>query len=153
MLTAAAGKRASEKMNLDYPCLEADTLNIIHKSRHNQNVELDKMVAGYLEQRKLKLEKHVGVLGTIGANAPFIGLLGTVLGIIRAFHNMSVDGLGANMDNIGAGIAEALVATAIGIVVAVPAVIFFNILNKRIGAIVKRAQSVSLLAMSNSEDR
>jgi len=144
-------KKNGEAMRANYPCLEADTLDIIRKSSSQKGIEMDKMVAGYIEQRKLKMEKYIGILGTIGSNAPFIGLLGTVLGIIRAFHNMSVEGLGASMDNISAGISEALVATAIGLVVAVPAVIFFNILNKRISVLVKRAQSVSLLAMSHKE--
>lgn len=144
-----------ESMKANYPCLEADTLDVIKRSKSQKGVETDKIVAGYLGQRKLKMEKYIGILGTVGSNAPFIGLLGTVLGIIRSFHNMSVEGLGASMDNIGAGIAEALVATAIGLVVAVPAVIFFNILNKRISTLVKRAESVSLLAMSqgNNERR
>lgn len=72
-----------------------------------------------------RLDKRLNVLGTIGANAPFVGLLGTVLGIIKAFNDLAfnTDG-GASV--VMAGIAEALVATAIGLLVAIPAVVFFN---------------------------
>jgi biopolymer transport protein ExbB/TolQ len=79
-------------------------------------------------------------LGTLGNNAPFVGLFGTVLGIIVAFRELSsaaagVAGGTGNMNNVMSGIAEALVSTAIGILVAVPAVIFFNIFQKKAVAI------------------
>lgn len=138
-----------ENLKASYPCLESDTLDILQKSRENKESNPSKLVEAYLEQRKLKLEKNVSILGTIGSNAPFIGLLGTVLGIIRAFHDMSSTAGGMQaMDSIGGGIAEALVATAVGLCVAIPAVVFFNYLNKRIGLLVRRAESVSSLALS-----
>lgn len=71
------------------------------------------------------LERYIGVVGTIGSTAPFIGLFGTVLGIIRAFGEMG--GIGAaGPAAVADGIAEALVATAAGLFVAVPAVIAYN---------------------------
>lgn len=72
-----------------------------------------------------RLERFLGVLGTIGSTAPFIGLFGTVLGIIRAFSDLSVAS-GANPAAVADGIAEALVATAAGLFVAVPAVVAYN---------------------------
>lgn len=140
-------------LRLNYPCMEMDALDLIHRSRNKKGVNQSKIVEAYLEQRKIKLERHIGILGTIGSNAPFVGLLGTVLGIIRAFHDMSVVGLSGGMENISGGIAEALVATAIGLMVAVPAVIFFNILNKKIGTLLRRAQSVILLVLSDGNTR
>lgn len=134
-----------------YSCLETETLEIIEKNGNAPAEEIDRAVAAYLDHRKMKLERFVGVLGTIGANAPFIGLLGTVLGIIRAFHDMAVQGLSQGMENISGGIAEALVATAVGLFVAIPAVIFFNILNKRISNLVRRAQSVAALVLSHNK--
>lgn len=72
-----------------------------------------------------KLEKFLGVLGTIGSTAPFIGLFGTVLGIIRAFSDMALT-QGASPSAVADGIAEALVATAAGLFVAIPAVAAYN---------------------------
>ncbi|MBN2343081.1 MAG: MotA/TolQ/ExbB proton channel family protein [Deltaproteobacteria bacterium] len=72
-----------------------------------------------------QLDKRLNILGTIGSNAPFIGLLGTVLGIIKAFNDLAFNAEGG-ASVVMAGIAEALVATAIGLLVAIPAVVFFN---------------------------
>jgi biopolymer transport protein ExbB/TolQ len=82
-----------------------------------------------------ELERGLNLLGTIGNNAPFIGLFGTVLGVIQAFQQLGAAGAnkGAAMGNVMSGIAEALVATGVGIFVAIPAVIAFNVLQKRIG--------------------
>ena len=71
------------------------------------------------------LKKGLGVLATIGATAPFVGLLGTVIGIIRAFHSLD-ESQGKITAGLMADIGEALVATAIGIMVAIPAVATFN---------------------------
>lgn len=73
----------------------------------------------------LRLERSIGVLGTIGSTAPFIGLFGTVLGIIRAFSDLSIAD-GASPAVVADGIAEALIATAAGLFVAVPAVVAYN---------------------------
>lgn len=72
-----------------------------------------------------RLERFLGVLGTIGSTAPFIGLFGTVLGIIRAFSDMALT-QGASPSAVADGIAEALVATAAGLFVAIPAVAAYN---------------------------
>lgn len=78
------------------------------------------------------LDRGTVVLGTIGNNAPFVGLFGTVLGVIEAFSYLGARDPSA-MDNVMAGIAEALVATAVGIFVAIPAVVGFNVAQKRAG--------------------
>ena len=86
------------------------------------------------EKRFEELEALKGplwVLGTIGSSAPFIGLFGTVVGIIKAFHNMALMGSGG-FSVVAAGISEALVATALGLGVAIIAVIFFNYFQTRI---------------------
>jgi biopolymer transport protein ExbB/TolQ len=71
------------------------------------------------------LERGLVVLGTIGSTAPFVGLFGTVLGIIRAFSDLAGD-TGAGPSVVAAGVSEALVATAAGLFVAIPAVIAYN---------------------------
>src|SRR5881409_1090261 len=77
------------------------------------------------------LKKGVAALATIGATAPFVGLLGTVLGVITAFQGIAASGSGG-LGSVSAGIAEALVETALGLVVAIPAVWFYNYLTGRI---------------------
>jgi biopolymer transport protein ExbB/biopolymer transport protein TolQ len=77
------------------------------------------------------LKKGVAALATIGATAPFVGLLGTVVGIINAFQGIAASGSGG-LAAVSAGISEALVETALGLVVAIPAVWFYNYLSGRI---------------------
>ena len=77
------------------------------------------------------LKRGVAALATIGATAPFVGLLGTVVGVITAFQGIASSGSGG-IGAVSAGIAEALVETALGLVVAIPAVWFYNYLTGRI---------------------
>lgn len=77
----------------------------------------------------VKLERFTTILGTIGSIAVYIGLFGTVLGIIRAFHDISVTGSGGISIVIG-GVSESLIATAAGLFVAIPAVIAYNFFVK-----------------------
>jgi biopolymer transport protein ExbB len=78
-----------------------------------------------------KLERYTSIVGTIGNTAVYIGLFGTVLGIIRAFHDIAAAGAGGMSIVIG-GVAEALVCTATGLLVAIPAVIIFNYFTKKV---------------------
>jgi biopolymer transport protein ExbB len=77
------------------------------------------------------LKRGVAALATIGATAPFVGLLGTVVGIITAFQGIAATGSGG-LGSVSAGISEALVETALGLLVAIPAVWFYNYLSGRI---------------------
>jgi biopolymer transport protein ExbB/biopolymer transport protein TolQ len=77
------------------------------------------------------LKKGLGVLATIGATAPFVGLLGTVIGIVNSFHGISESG-GGGIETVSAGISEALVATAIGLLAAIPAVWLYNYFTGRL---------------------
>ncbi len=79
----------------------------------------------------LRLRRSLWILGTVGATAPFVGLFGTVVGIMNAFHDMAHTGQGG-FAVVSAGISEALITTAAGIAVAVLAVILFNALNTRV---------------------
>jgi biopolymer transport protein ExbB len=80
------------------------------------------------QQANLKLRRNLWILGTVGATAPFVGLFGTVVGIMHAFRQMSVAGQGG-FAVVAAGISEALVTTAGGIAVAIEAVVIYNFLN------------------------
>lgn len=88
----------------------------------------------YLEGLNLDLRRGLPILGTIAATAPFVGLLGTVLGIIRAFQALSTTGTG--LAGVSAGIAEALVTTALGLFVAIPATWAFNYITSRVDGVV-----------------
>lgn len=94
------------------------------------------------QQANLRLRRNLWVLGTVGATAPFIGLFGTVVGIMRAFHQMALSGQGG-FAVVAAGISEALVATAGGIAVAIQAVVVYNFLNVHVG---KLSLQLKLLA-------
>jgi len=85
------------------------------------------------EIARLALERNLGFLGTLGSNAPFVGLLGTVIGIVRAFHRLS-ESAGQVSAGLLAEIGEALIATAVGILVALPAIAFFNLFHRSIKA-------------------
>lgn len=99
---------------------------------------------------RLRLERRLSFLGTIGNNAPFVGLLGTVIGIVQAFHELERAGLGgsASSDVMGA-IAEALVATAIGLAVAIPAVAAFNYFQRRIKTTLGNAEALEHIVLSH----
>jgi biopolymer transport protein ExbB/biopolymer transport protein TolQ len=92
-------------------------------------------VESELTSARQEMERGTTMLGTLGNNAPFIGLFGTIIGVIIAFQSLSsTQGNGA-MGNVMAGIAEALVATAVGLFVAIPAVVAFNVIQNRVGEI------------------
>lgn len=107
---------------------------------------------------KLRLERNLNFLGTVGSNAPFIGLLGTVLGIIetfRAIERSGVVGSAEYSNAVMAGIYEALVATAVGLIVAIPAVIAFNFFQRRVKALLGEADALAnmVLALFDGGDK
>jgi len=105
---------------------------------------------------KLRLERSLNFLGTVGANAPFIGLLGTVLGIIETFRAIERSGVAGSAEYstaVMSGIYEALVATAVGLVVAIPAVIAYNFFQRRVKALLGEADALTnmVLALFNTK--
>jgi len=101
---------------------------------------IEEVINSRLILERGRLEKRLIILGTIGNNAPFIGLLGTVMGIIKAFHDLSTAATqGPQM--VMAGISEALIATAVGLFVAIPAVILFNWLKARARSLLDDAEA------------
>jgi biopolymer transport protein ExbB/biopolymer transport protein TolQ len=93
-------------------------------------------VESTLARSKKELERGLNFLGTLGNNAPFVGLFGTVLGVILAFSALGNNGQNSSaMGGVMAAIAEALVATGVGLFVALPAVVAYNVIQKRIGEI------------------
>lgn len=98
-------------------------------------------MAGESTLARLNMEKGLAFLGTVGNNAPFVGLLGTVIGVIRAFSALDTSG-GQASTGVMSEIGHALVATAIGLIVAIPAVVFFNLFTRVIRARLSRADAM-----------
>lgn len=112
------------------------------------------VVEGNRASEKLRLERNLGFLGTVGSNAPFIGLFGTVLEILRVFHLLGERGVtsGEDASGIMTGISEALVATAIGLLVAIPAVIAYNALTRKVKRVLAQADALTGMAISQLSD-
>lgn len=98
------------------------------------------------------LERSLNFLATIGSNAPFIGLLGTVLGIMRAFHDLAQNNSGNN-NVVMTGIAEALVATAVGLLVAIPAVIAYNYFSRQVRSTLQGLESIRELCIAYAKKK
>lgn len=106
---------------------------------------VEEVIAGGITKERPPYERFLSFLGTLGNNAPFIGLFGTVIGIIKAFADLAVGSGGAGANGAAAvmgGISEALVATAVGIFVAIPAVVAFNGYNRWLKTITGRTNAL-----------
>jgi biopolymer transport protein ExbB len=102
----------------------------------------EQKMAGAKEIARLRMERRLAILGTLGNNAPFIGLLGTVIGIVRAFRELE-SGAGQISAGLMSEIGEALIATAVGILVALPAVAAFNAFQRVIRSRMARGEALS----------
>lgn len=111
---------------------------------------IDRTVASFVKKDREQLEKGLSVLATLGANAPFIGLFGTVLGIIRSFAYL---GSSTGSAAVMSGVSQALYATAMGLFVAIPAVVAYNIFSHKIKTIMSWTDSLRdlLVAKTNSK--
>jgi biopolymer transport protein TolQ len=97
-------------------------------------------------------ERFLSFLATIGSNAPYIGLFGTVLGIMKAFNDLA-QAPDAGQQTVMAGIALALIATAAGLFVAIPAVIFYNYFNKKVKTIFQSLEAVKELGLAYAKKK
>jgi biopolymer transport protein ExbB/biopolymer transport protein TolQ len=100
-------------------------------------------VAAEFARRKKYVERSSNFLGTLGSNAPFIGLFGTVIGVIEAFAHLGAGTDKDAMANVMSGIAEALIATGVGLFVAIPAVVAYNVFQKKLADIEDNLQSIT----------
>jgi biopolymer transport protein ExbB len=108
--------------------------------------------AGALERDRL--ETRLAFLGTVGNNAPFVGLFGTVIGVVQAFDHLGLEGASAGGSGqavsqaVMAGIAEALIATAVGIGVALPAVALYNYFQRRIARLLSGTEAITSVVLA-----
>ena len=115
-------------------------LQVVVGSPVDRPGDVDEQLLVVLTNQKLLLERNLNVLGTMAAVAPLVGLLGTVWGIMRAFHDMALVGSAAP-SVVAAGIAEALITTAIGLLVAVPALMLYNHFARRMNVMLIVAEN------------
>jgi biopolymer transport protein ExbB/TolQ len=108
---------------------------------------VEDLLVGALGQERSRYERRLSFLATLASNAPYIGLFGTVLGIIRSFRDLAANMADAS-SAVMAGLAESLVATAMGLLVAIPAVIAFNVFRGRVKDAVTNCQTLSGVLLS-----
>lgn len=131
--TGSAGRLARVGLANSHLCAEA----------------LEKLLETQEARERALLERGAQLLGTVGANAPFLGLTGTVLGILAAFRRMAEQG-GSGGTEVMSAIAGALVATAAGLVVAIPAVVMYNLLKARIRRAMDSLREIRALLLARS---
>jgi biopolymer transport protein ExbB len=144
---AAAKTLVSASASAESAIVSAGLLRIEHGA-----AAVEEAMSGASALQRMRLERRLGFLGTLGANAPFVGLLGTVIGIVQAFERLQIagaaNGSGGAMNGVMGAIAEALVATAIGLVVAIPAVAAFNAFQRRIKSTLGNAEALRHIVLS-----
>jgi biopolymer transport protein ExbB len=109
---------------------------------------LSELLQGKIIEKKVFLEKRLSILNTLGNNAPFIGLLGTVLGVIKAFYNLGLMG-DTGTELVMKSISTALLATAAGLFVAIPVVMANNYFSKNVKIIIHNMEIISMEFMAS----
>jgi biopolymer transport protein ExbB/TolQ len=113
---------------------------------------LDELFNSFKAVERPGLEKNLNILGTIASNAPYVGLLGTVMGIMKAFNDLAT-APGQGNEVVMAGIGHALVSTAIGLAVAIPAVVAFNYFQKKVGLVLDGIDAARDLCLAYTKSR
>jgi len=108
---------------------------------------VDELLAGALSRAKGEYERRLSILATLASNSPYIGLFGTVLGIVHSFKEMSKDITNASA-GVMSGIAEALIATAVGLLVAIPAVVAYNVFKGMVKDAVTNTDGLTRVLMA-----
>jgi biopolymer transport protein ExbB len=127
--------------------IEAKTIAIVLAHYAKQGSKgLDELFNSHVLSVKPYLERYLNFLATIGSNAPYIGLLGTVLGIMKAFHDLASQ-TEAGIQSVMAGISGALLATAAGLFVAIPAVMAYNYYQRKVKSILSSVEMAKDLAV------
>lgn len=124
-------------------------LNYLDKNSENG---LDELFSSFKTMEKPKLEGSLYILGTIASNAPYIGLLGTVMGIMKAFNDLG-NAPGQGNEVVMTGIGHALVSTAVGLALAIPAVIAFNYFSKKVSLVLSNIDATKDLCLLFSKSK
>lgn len=136
-----------EELAKDRDTLEGRAANYGLRHAHEKGVAgLEEIFTSYASIERPMLDRYLGFLATVGSNAPFIGLLGTVFGIMDAFRSLAQSQ--GEPTAVMLGISKALVATAVGLMVAIPAVIAYNYFQKQVKGIMLNLNSVKDLCLA-----
>jgi biopolymer transport protein ExbB/TolQ len=113
---------------------------------------VEQLLASSVARERLRYDRFLSLLGTVGNNAPFVGLFGTVIGIILAFKQLGANPKGG-LEVVGPAIAEALVATAVGLLVAIPCVALFNFFKNMLKERVSNTEFLSRIVLASAHRR
>lgn len=137
-----------EELSKDPETLEGRALALgLKHMKANGDKGLEEVFNAFALTEKPELERYLNFLATIGSNAPYIGLLGTVLGIMKAFNDLA-QSTEAGQQTVMAGISLALVATAAGLFVAIPAVVSYNYYQRQVKGILQSLDAVKELCLA-----
>lgn len=141
-----------EEMGKDKESLEGRALSYAFRHIKDKNATgAEEIFNSFVVLQRPGLEKYLGFLATVGSNAPFVGLLGTVLGIMKAFNDLGFSK--GDPSKVMVGIAEALVATAVGLFVAIPAVVAFNYFQRQVKGILQNLDGVRELFVAYTKTK
>lgn len=145
---ASQNYEAIEDLGKDLSTLEGRAMSYgLKHVKESGSRGLEELFNSIVLIERPELEKRLNFMATLGSNAPYIGLLGTVMGIMKAFHDLSVSAE-AGQQTVMAGISSALVATAAGLFVAIPAVLAYNYLSKKVRGILQSLDVVKEMCVS-----
>ena len=146
-LLAAGDFQSAAKLLAGHDALETNIVLAGIKAYELGPESAEELIAGALGKEKGRYEKRLNFLATLASNAPYVGLFGTVLGIVRSFRDLAANMADAS-SAVMAGIAESLIATAVGLLVAIPAVVAFNVFKARVKTSVTDGQMLARTLMS-----
>jgi biopolymer transport protein ExbB/TolQ len=149
-----AGDRRGAAQLLDRsPSVEAAVVRPALEWMEGGPAAVEEALEAEMRKKRRDLERGMTFMGTLGNNAPFVGLLGTVIGVVQAFHLLGEGQNKQAMGNVMSGISEALVATGVGLVVALPAVVAYNVIGKKVAEVEANVGIIAkqLLALLKSD--
>ncbi|MEA2695747.1 MAG: biopolymer transport protein ExbB [Myxococcales bacterium] len=141
-LLEAGDYQAAAKLLSQHDSLQTNVVLMGLRSYEKGPESVEDLIAGAMGHEKARYERRLAFLATLASNAPYVGLFGTVLGIVRSFRDLAANMAEASQA-VMAGIAESLIATAVGLLVAIPAVVAFNVFK---GTVKEAVTEGSLLA-------
>ncbi|HEX3695361.1 MAG TPA: MotA/TolQ/ExbB proton channel family protein [Polyangia bacterium] len=146
-LLDAGDFQAAAKLLSQHDSLQTNVVLVGLQSYEKGPESVEDLIAGALGQEKNRYEKRLAFLATLASNAPYVGLFGTVLGIVRSFRDLAANMADASQA-VMAGIAESLIATAVGLLVAIPAVVAFNVYKGKVKDAVTGGQTLARVLLA-----
>ena len=144
------GEPEAQKVVVSTPGMVGAVLRAALDAYHDGVSSVEEVIMSSVARERLRYDRFLSLLGTVAGNAPFIGLLGTVIGVLNAFGALAQALEGQSRTELVMGsIAEALVATAVGLAVAIPAVVAFNSFKRSIKVVATESESAARLVLAH----